>query len=65
MIADSKRILIPHTMKSAIGIDLLFMNCVDDLASKELWFPLRVQLAKRRNKPLCSSDVFRISFFVF
>src|ERR1700693_5083632 len=58
-------VLVPQAMEPSERIDLLLMDCIHDLTSKEFRFPDRIHLARRRNRPLCSSDVLRMSFFAF
>jgi hypothetical protein len=58
-------ILIPYTVKATVRIDLMFMDGIDDFAGEKLRLSPPSHLARRRNSPSCSVDVFRISFLAF
>jgi hypothetical protein len=54
----SQCVFIAKTVKPAAGLDLVFVNDVDNLAAKKFRLLRRFHLANRRNSPSCCLDVF-------
>lgn len=46
---------------SSEGVDLIFVDGINDLPGQELRLLAEAHLARRRNKPACSFDTLRIS----